>query len=70
MSKAKPADIITAGIEAVSRSLVEFGYPDATPELIRKYYETWKAGKESEDIIFAFAAAQFNEHTMIFGRPA
>lgn len=57
------------GLAAVSRSLREFGYPDATMELIRKYYETWKAGEDDGDIIFTFAARQFEEYPEIFGEP-
>lgn len=63
-------DLIGQGIKAVSASLMEFGYPDAKPELIAKYFDIWKSGRTEEDIIFGFAARQFEEYPSIFGAPA
>lgn len=51
--------------DAISRSLVEFGYPDCTPEMIGEIYDEFKAGKRFPDlphgIIGGMAESQMKE---------
>lgn len=60
----KPYDL-TDAMEAVARSLREFGYPDTTASMIREVYDAWEVGKRfpnlPHDIIGGFAERQFDE---------
>lgn len=53
--------------DAISHSLVEFGYPDCTPEMIGEIYDDFKAGKRFPElphgIIGAMAEGQLKEIT-------
>lgn len=62
--------VLDQSLVATSRTLREFGYPDAKPDLIREYYNIWKAGGKREDIIFMFAARSFEDHPELFGEAA
>lgn len=62
--------LLDDGLEAVAKSLQEFGYPDSNVELIRDAYETWISGKEVKgDIVKMMAVGQFEEYPQIFGAP-
>lgn len=57
------------GYEAVTKSLVEFGYPDTTPAMVREIHEAMKAGKEiPHGIIGRFAEGQIKDYPEIFGQ--
>lgn len=56
-------------IRAQAKSLVEFGYPDVTEEMVAQAHCDWKCGKEPEDIISMFCVSAFEEHTDLFGKP-
>lgn len=60
--------LLQQGFNAQSRALTDFGYPDATPELVRQHYEVWKRGNRLDDVIFQFNAEAFDEHPAIFGK--
>lgn len=52
-------------MEAIAKSLREFGYPDTTATMIREIYDAWLSGKRGTDlphnIIGMFAERQFEE---------
>lgn len=52
-------------MEAVARSLREYGYPDVTATMIREIYDQWLLGKRFPDlphsVIGGFAERQFDE---------
>ena len=52
-------------MEAVARSLREFGYTDVTAKSVREIYDAWLAGKRFPDlphgVIGGFAERQFDE---------
>jgi hypothetical protein len=60
----KPYTLADA-MEAVARSLREFGYPDVTAAMIREIYDAWEAGRRFPDlphsVIGGFAERQFEE---------
>lgn len=60
--------VSTEGIDAVSKSLIEFGYPSATPEKVRQAFARWQAGDEPADIVERFAFGQFDDYPTIFGK--
>lgn len=68
MNKKITKDYICNG---VSRALIEFGYPDATPDKIAIVYDEYKAGKRfpdlSFDIIGGFAESQFKDVVDLLG---
>lgn len=61
--------LLKRGYAAVSRNLVEFGYPDATPEKIAEAHKLWLTGTKAADIIDMFAAKQFELRPDVFGKP-
>ena len=49
-------------MEAVARSLREFGYPDVTAAMIREVFDAWEAGQKlPHGIVGMFAERQFSE---------
>ena len=52
--------------EAVSKSLVEFGYPDATPDLITDIYDAYKGGKAEKDMPHGILGAFAYKHLADF----
>ena len=52
-------------MEAVARSLREFGYSDVTAKMTREIYDAWKDGKRFPElphgVIGGFAESQFSE---------
>jgi hypothetical protein len=50
-------------MEAVARSLREFGYPDVTAKMIREIFDAWDAGTKPlpHGVIGMFAERQFEE---------
>ena len=54
-------------INAISKSLIEYGYPDAKPAMIAEIYDAYKAGKREFDlphgIVGQFAGEQLREFT-------
>lgn len=67
--KAAPAPrqpyMLDDAMEAVARSLREFGYPDVTALMIREIFDVWETGKRfphlPHGVIGAFAERQFGE---------
>lgn len=51
--------------DGISKSLIEFGYPDAAPAVIAEIYDAFKAGKRFPElphgIVGGFAEAQLKE---------
>ena len=70
MTKKKDKSILEQVLEAQAKSLVEFGYPDVTADMVRAAHEQWLRGEEPSDIIAMFCVEAFKEHPMIFGKPA
>lgn len=58
---------VTNAFEAVSKALVDFGYPDATVAKIEVAHARWQAGKEPADIIERFAFGDFDKYPEHFG---
>lgn len=56
---------LSDAMEAVARSLREFGYPDVTAAMTREIFDAWEAGKRFPDlphgVIGGFAERQFDE---------
>lgn len=49
-------------MEAVAKSLRDFGYPDADAQKMREVFDAWKDGKElPHGILGMFAERQFEE---------
>ena len=65
-------DTLNQGYDAVAKNLVDFGYPDTTPKMVREIHEAMKEGKTEEDlphgIIGRFAEKQIVEYPSIFGK--
>ena len=62
------AALLTKGLEAAAKGLVEFGYPDATAAMIREAHTAWQAGEDlPHGIIGMFAERSFDDHPEIFG---
>ena len=61
------ADLLSEGLKAVSRALIEFGYPDADETKIAAAHERWKRRQEPADIVEMFAVKEFDERPEIFG---
>jgi hypothetical protein len=64
--KTQKRPTLDTGMEAVARSLREFGYPDVTAKMIREIYDQWVTGKRfpalPHGVIAGFAQSQFEEH--------
>lgn len=62
MSQKITKEYICAGL---SKSLIEFGYPDATPDKMADIYDAFKTGKRFPDlphnILGGFAESQLKE---------
>ena len=60
-------------IKSISAGLIEFGYPDASPELIREIYDAYKLGKRFPDlphgVLGGFAERQLDELQEALGGP-
>lgn len=54
---------LSDAMEAVARSLREFGYPDVTAPMIREVFDAWEAGKKPlpHGVVGMFAERQFDE---------
>jgi len=64
MSRRDPT--LTDAMEAIAKSLRDFGYRDATAVMIREVYDAWISGKRASDlphgIVGMFAEQQIAEH--------
>lgn len=53
-------------LSAIARSLREFGYPDASDEMIREIWDAYQAGNRNNElphgIVGMMAGAQFNDN--------
>jgi len=51
--------------EGISKSLIEYGYPDASPQVIAEIYDAFKAGRRFPElphgIVGGFAESQLKE---------
>ena len=61
---------LTKGIDAVAKSLTEFGYAGTTAEIIAEAHRKYMAGEAPVGIVEMMATSQFEEHPQIFGSPA
>jgi hypothetical protein len=63
MSSRKKAPTLTQVYSAIAASLVEFGYPDATAEMVRATHEAMKRGDSEmpHGIVGMFAQSQLDE---------
>jgi|HubBroStandDraft_2_1064218.scaffolds.fasta_scaffold409250_2 hypothetical protein len=59
-------------MEAIAESLRQFGYPDATAQMIRETYDAWLGGARNDKlphgIIGMFAESQISEHAEMLAR--
>lgn len=68
MARKKPAKKnygLNDAMEAVARSLREFGYPDVTAAMCREIYDAWKANPKAKlphGVVGMFAKSQFDDH--------
>jgi hypothetical protein len=62
--------ILTKGIDAVRKSLTEFGYSGLTSEQIAEAHRKYMAGEPMSGIVEMMAEGQFKEYPEIFGEPA
>lgn len=65
MNSRKSKYTLGDAMEAVAKSLWDYGYPDVTAMMIREIYDQWKTGKRFPDlphgVIGGFAESQFEE---------
>ena len=61
--------ILEKGIDAVKKSLTEFGYHGLTTEQIAEAHRKYIAGEPLVGIVEMMAAGQFEEYPKILGEP-
>lgn len=63
---------LSNAMEAIAKSLRDFGYPDVTGPMIREVYDAWVAGKRDDElphgIVGRFAESQIEEHAAALSR--
>ena len=62
-------EILRKGFEAQAKLMVEYGYPNTTPEMIKEHHEKWLKGEAESDVLFMFSTSAFEEYPQIFGTP-
>lgn len=61
-------ELLERGLTGQSKAMIEFGYPDATVDIIREHHTLWKSGgRDDRDVLFLFNERAFKEHTQFFG---
>jgi hypothetical protein len=61
--------VLEEGFEAQARSLRDFGYPDATAEMVKEGHRKWLAGEAPDGIIEMMSVRAFEDYPKIFGEP-
>lgn len=59
--------ILDRALRAQAISMREFGYPDVSVDLVRRYHAGWLRGEKSQGVVAMFCERAFEEHPNLFG---